>query len=36
LLVAADGVDAILAQNARAVALGHDPVIRYIGSLHAW
>jgi glycosyltransferase involved in cell wall biosynthesis len=36
LLVAADGVDAILAQNARAVALGHDPVILYIGSLHAW
>lgn len=36
LLVAADGVDAILAQKARAVALGHDPVILYIGSLHPW
>ncbi|HEY3459446.1 MAG TPA: glycosyltransferase family 4 protein, partial [Casimicrobiaceae bacterium] len=36
LLVAADGVDAILAQNARPVALGHDPVILYIGSLHPW
>jgi glycosyltransferase involved in cell wall biosynthesis len=36
MLIAADGVDAILASNACAVALGNEPVILYIGSLHRW
>ena len=36
LLVAADGVDAILAAKASAVPLGDEPIILYIGSLHRW
>ena len=37
MMVAADGVDALLAAQARPVSLGrHLPVILYIGSLHPW
>jgi glycosyltransferase involved in cell wall biosynthesis len=36
MLIAADGVDAILAAKARPVALGGEPIILYIGSLHPW
>jgi glycosyltransferase involved in cell wall biosynthesis len=36
MLVAADAVDAVLAARARPVALGFEPVILYIGSLHPW
>lgn len=36
MLIAADGVDAILAAQARPVALGREPIILYIGSLHPW
>ena len=36
ILVAADGADAILAARADPVRAGDEPVILYLGSLHAW